>query len=91
MQEIAVEESKAPGISEIVITNAENLSNTTYACATSPKDLKLTTLTPVYDSAKKTLTLMTADKSPMSPASVKDIHFGSVSDVNLCGGQFYKL
>jgi len=87
----SVETSKYPGVAEIVLTNAEDLKDTNFACATSPTDGSATALTPVYDDAAKTLTMKTADGSPVSPAAIKDIYFGGDNDLNLCGGQFYKL
>ena len=52
------EESKRGYLNKLVITNAEDLSSTNFACMTTDDDWTHKALKPYYDSDMKTLTIM---------------------------------
>ena len=76
----------ALGIKEFVITNAESLAKTDFACWASETDNAITMLNTTHDATKKTLTITSMDGTPLQPMSIKNIYFGdSTKDlVGLC-------
>jgi len=80
------------GLESVVITNAEDLKTTDFACMMPMASRTPTTLTPTYDPATMTLTI----KNPSGSIDLKDmrdIHFGFTGeDLNLCNPEthFYR-
>ena len=73
-------------ITKIIITNAEHLKDTDYACITSQAGRDVSALPkPVYYS-NKTLEITAGLGSHFDPVSMQAIHFGTYKngDLNLC-------
>lgn len=80
------------GIEKIIITNAEDLSGTDFACWNTI-DGVIGDMNIGYDAGKKTLTI-TAKTGNIPTFAFRDIYFGTSSqDVNMCHPEtnFYKL
>jgi hypothetical protein len=76
---------KALGIKEFVITDADDLASTDFACWADETTNKKTLLNFKADSAKHTLTLSNTDGTPLQPMNIKNIYFGdSTKDLVLC-------
>jgi len=85
------EKAVGPKITEIVLTNAEDLATVNFACMAAMDSYTLTTLKPTYNKDKKTLTF-TLDGGEIDPFAMRDIYYGDDSkDLNMCqaDGAFY--
>jgi hypothetical protein len=81
----ASSESKRGHLDKLVITNAEDLNNTNFACMTTYADLSHTSVKYAYDSDKKTLTISSESGEPIMLDEMKDIYFGdNRTDINMC-------
>jgi hypothetical protein len=78
--------SKASGIKidKFVITNAEDLKNTDFACVANGADYSKTDLKFSYSEEDLTLTLQ-IENGMIDPFTMRDIYFGRTDkDINLC-------
>lgn len=80
-------------LKEIIITNAEDLKDTDFACMTT-ESYSVVQLSHEYKEATKSLVLTDTGSIPLGLFDLKDVHFGKKdSDVNLCNidSHFYKV
>ena len=69
----------------MIITNAEDLNATDFACWISETDGVPTMLPFEYNATQKTLTI--SSETPLDLVSLRDIHFGQkFVDFNICEG-----
>lgn len=81
----ASSESKRGHLEKLVITNAEDLNNTNFACMTTEADWSHSALKLAYDSDKKTLTISSESGEPIMLDEMKDIYFGdNRTDIDMC-------
>lgn len=78
-------------LATLVITDAEDLMATDFACWTSMVDRAVTVLTPTYDADRKSLNISMGNGG-VDFFNLKDVHFGTTGmDLNLCdGSQYYR-
>ena len=80
-------------IDKVIILNAEDLKDTNFACAMLSSASQMTTLTPKYDDATKTLTISPLSGS-IAMGQLASIFYGNdAADPNICNSQsqFYKF
>jgi len=79
------EESKRGRLDRLVITTAEDLEGTDFACMTADADWARTPLKFDYDSDLKTLSISTPSGDAIKLEELRDIHYGnSLTEVNMC-------
>ena len=83
------------GLDRLIITNAEDLKETDFACWISENDGVPTQLNYTYNDTSKTLTLRSNDSTPLNLLELRDIHYGHKDvDFDICEGDkahYYRL
>ena len=80
-------------LDKFIITNANDLKDTDFACYTDFLTHEVTVMQAQYDNSSQTLNISASDGKPVNMFSLRDIHFGQSSkDINLCNPEinFYR-
>lgn len=77
--------SYGQGLTSLIITNAEDLAATDFACMTAMSDNNVTKLDFSYDQDSKTLIIEGTDGLPLDLFAMRDIYYGDSSkNINMC-------
>ena len=82
------------GLNKLVITNAEDIKDSDFACSKDVFDGGILDLSFMYDTNLKTFSIYRTDGSPINITSLRSIHFGQKDlDLNMCAleTQYYRF